>query len=256
MRESGRRKTQRRQGARAQRERGLKSVRRGMGRWEDVDESGTIDRFISLSPPVPLSLVGFPSAPLRCCVEFLNVIRFEIRHARQEAPRARRVVALTGRASPRRAGSRRFAAPKGCGVSSGRGLATPQAFARDPVLVWECTTGAARRLPPAPNDGHRALAALGRRSFAFDPRDPERRRSSSAHGVNPVFELHGSLWNLHCTGCSRNREDWRAPLFPRFHRGASAAVSSGRGSSGSARLCLRTCSRTRSRRRAGPTYSS
>lgn len=77
-------------------------------------------------------------------------------------------------------------------------LATPEAFQRQPQLVWEWY--AWRRqlaLGAIPHDGHRALAALQRR---FDVRVVTQNvdRLHQVGGAWNVVELHGSLFSAHC----------------------------------------------------------
>jgi NAD-dependent deacetylase len=97
-------------------------------------------------------------------------------------------------------------------------LATPQAFARDPKLVWEFYTW--RRdiiAKAAPNPAHYALAELERRKPGFtlitQNVDGLHRRAGSVN----VIEIHGTLWRLRCTGCGALSENYEAllPDLPR-----------------------------------------
>ncbi|MBI1898025.1 MAG: NAD-dependent deacylase [Acidobacteria bacterium] len=92
-------------------------------------------------------------------------------------------------------------------------LATPQAFARDPRLVWEWYDWRRGIVAGArANPGHHALAALESRLPRFtlitQNVDGLHRRAGSR---NPI-ELHGSIWKLRCTRCSREHGDDRVPL--------------------------------------------
>jgi NAD-dependent deacetylase len=138
----------------------------------------------------------------------------EIRLLAEKLRGARRVVALTGAGVSAESGVPTFRGPEGLWRSfRPEDLATPQAFARDPVLVWEWYDWRRQKVGAcSPNDGHRALAELGRRSFAFDLVTQNVDGLHRLAGSSPVWELHGSLWNVRCTRCSRNREDRRAPL--------------------------------------------
>lgn len=88
-------------------------------------------------------------------------------------------------------------------------LATPQAFARDPRLVWRWYSwrrglvGAA-----APNAGHRALAELERRvpSFTLVTQNVDGLHQEA--GSEAVVELHG---NIRRTKCSREDTVVEAP---------------------------------------------
>jgi NAD-dependent deacetylase len=127
---------------------------------------------------------------------------------------SRRVVALTGAGVSAESGVPTFRGAEGLWRDfRPEELATPQAFARDPVLVWEWYDWRRQKVGAcSPNEGHRALAALGRQSFAFDLVTQNVDGLHRLAGSSPVLELHGSLWNLRCVRCFRNREDRCAPL--------------------------------------------
>jgi NAD-dependent deacetylase len=138
----------------------------------------------------------------------------EIRIVAEKLRGARRVVALTGAGVSAESGVPTFRGAEGLWRRfRPEELATSQAFARDPVLVWEWYDWRRQKVAAcAPNDGHRALADLGRRAFAFDLVTQNVDGLHRLAGSDPVWELHGSLWNVRCTRCSRDREDRRAPL--------------------------------------------
>jgi len=138
----------------------------------------------------------------------------EIRMLAKKLRGARRVVALTGAGVSAESGVPTFRGAEGLWRKfRPEELATPQAFASDPVLVWEWYDWRRQKVANcSPNEGHRALAEMGRRSFAFDLVTQNVDGLHRLAGSDPVLELHGNLWNLCCTGCSRNREDRRAPL--------------------------------------------
>jgi len=82
-------------------------------------------------------------------------------------------------------------------------LATPEAFERDPELVWEFY--AMRRLKAGevdPNPGHFALAELGRRirNFTLITQNVDGLHQKS--GSPGVIELHGNITRVKCShGC-------------------------------------------------------
>jgi NAD-dependent deacetylase len=127
---------------------------------------------------------------------------------------ARRVAALTGAGVSAESGVPTFRGPEGLWKNyKPEMLATPQAFAKDPELVWEWYDWRRQKVAAcSPNDGHRALAELGRRSFAFDLITQNVDGLHRLAGSSSLSELHGSLWTLRCTACSREREDRSAPL--------------------------------------------
>jgi|TARA_B100000315_G_scaffold215699_2_gene215144 NAD-dependent deacetylase len=78
-------------------------------------------------------------------------------------------------------------------------LATAEAFARDPALVWEWyawrrSTIAACR----PNRAHEVIAAWGRRYADFTLITQNVDGLHEAAGTRHVVRMHGSLWELQC----------------------------------------------------------
>ena len=96
-------------------------------------------------------------------------------------------------------------------------VATPWAFASDPLKVWrfyEARRAQARTCNP--NPGHLGLADLERRlggRFALATQNVD--GLHRAAGSQKVIELHGSLWRVRCTRCHEEREDSTVP-FPRL----------------------------------------
>lgn len=92
-------------------------------------------------------------------------------------------------------------------------LATPEAFSRDPKLVWEFY-GWRRELigPLNPNPGHFALAEIERRVPRFTLITQNIDGLHKKAGSQNIVELHGNLWKARCTGCEQVVEDLRIPL--------------------------------------------
>jgi NAD-dependent deacetylase len=79
-------------------------------------------------------------------------------------------------------------------------LATPEAFARDPRLVWEWYAWRRKRVEKAaPNPGHEALAELERRvpSFALITQNVDGLHWQA--GSQNVLELHGNIQRSTCS---------------------------------------------------------
>lgn len=92
-------------------------------------------------------------------------------------------------------------------------LATPQAFARDPKLVWEWYAWRRDTIAGlSPNAAHLALAAMERRLPGFRLATQNVDGLHAAAGSRALLELHGSLWRLRCVGCGQAAEDRRVPL--------------------------------------------
>ena len=96
-------------------------------------------------------------------------------------------------------------------------LATPEAFAQDPQLVWEWY-GWRRDLirDAAPNPAHFALGELakhvGSASIITQNVDGLHQRALAdlgLAGLVEIVEIHGSIWRMRCISCEREREDLR-----------------------------------------------
>lgn len=91
-------------------------------------------------------------------------------------------------------------------------VATPEAFARDPSLVWDFYS--ARRqaaLASSPNAAHRALAEMETRFLEFHLATQNVDGLHGRAGSRRVAELHGSLERVRCAGCGSAR-DWTDDL--------------------------------------------
>jgi len=92
-------------------------------------------------------------------------------------------------------------------------LATPEAFARDPRLVWEWYDWRRGLIARAePNAGHRALAELERRAGRFTLITQNVDGLHDRAGSRNVLKVHGDIWMVRCTACGRETRDDRVPL--------------------------------------------
>jgi len=124
------------------------------------------------------------------------------------------ILALTGAGVSAESGLQTFRGPGG--LWEGRNpieLASPEAFARDPLTVWRFYAWRRERAAAAePNPGHRALAALEAARERFDLVTQNVDGLHERAGSRRVIRLHGSLWTLRCTAEETEREDRRADL--------------------------------------------
>jgi len=125
--------------------------------------------------------------------------------------KARRVVALTGAGISAESGVPTFRGAEGLWRSfRPEDLATPRAFARDPLLVWEWYESRRRRMGAVrPNAGHDALVRLEARVPEFLLATQNVDGLHGLAGSRRMVELHGNLWRLRCLGCGAVREDRR-----------------------------------------------
>ncbi|WP_406693763.1 NAD-dependent deacylase [Singulisphaera sp. Ch08] len=135
--------------------------------------------------------------------------------------KAGRVTVLTGAGVSAESGIPTF---RGLGgLWNGRdpmSLATPQAFAANPELVWEFYNWRRELVTQAePNPGHRALAEFSRRLTSLTLVTQNVDRLHQRAGSRDVIELHGNLFEVRCTGCSRtfDRSGETLPPLPRCH---------------------------------------
>jgi NAD-dependent deacetylase len=127
---------------------------------------------------------------------------------------ARAVAVLTGAGISAESGVPTFRGPGGLWRSHRpEDLATPEAFARDPRLVWEWYDWRRGRIAAAePNPGHQALVRLEDRAGSFTLVTQNVDGLHERAGSRSVIRLHGSIWSVRCTGCGAEREDRRVPL--------------------------------------------
>ncbi len=140
--------------------------------------------------------------------------------------RADRVAVLTGAGVSAESGLATFRG--GGGLWEGHrveDVATPGAFARDPLLVWRFYHARRSALRSAqPNPGHLALAQMedrwGSEHFTLITQNVDglHRAAGSRH----VLEVHGSLARVRCSGCGKveDRGTEELPELPRCDCGA------------------------------------
>jgi len=92
-------------------------------------------------------------------------------------------------------------------------LATPEAFARDPKLVWEWYDyRRALIAKAAPNAAHRALVQLEIRKRGFTLITQNVDGLHDLAGSGKILKLHGDIWRMRCTVCGANFPNRRVPL--------------------------------------------
>ena len=129
---------------------------------------------------------------------------------------ARRICILTGAGVSAESGIPTF---RGLGgLWRGRdplSLATPAAFAHDPLSVWEFYNWRRTLVrQSSPNPAHHALAELARRARRLTLVTQNVDRLHQSAGSVDVLELHGNLGEVICTGCRTVFDRWEVDLPP------------------------------------------
>ncbi|OGD20188.1 MAG: NAD-dependent deacylase [Candidatus Aminicenantes bacterium RBG_16_63_16] len=125
-----------------------------------------------------------------------------------------RVAALTGSGISAESGVPTFRGKEGLWKQfRAEELATPEAFARDPRLVWEwydwrrAIIGACR-----PNPGHQVLVRWEKRFPGFVMITQNVDGLHRQAGSERVLELHGNIWEMRCTVEGTVTENRDSPL--------------------------------------------
>jgi NAD-dependent deacetylase len=127
------------------------------------------------------------------------------------------IAVLTGAGVSAESGVPTFRGPGGLWHSfRAEDLATPQAFRRDPRLVWEWYDWRRGLIAACrPNAAHLVLAEIEQRVDEFTLITQNIDGLHQSAGSQRVVELHGNIWRLRCTReCRPAWEDRRVPLDP------------------------------------------
>lgn len=96
-------------------------------------------------------------------------------------------------------------------------LAAPEAFRRDPKLVWEWYNWRREIIATKiPNAAHLALAAMERQSPSFTLITQNVDGLHAKAASKNLIEIHGNIWKVRCTacGCISMNEDVPIPILP------------------------------------------
>jgi NAD-dependent deacetylase len=129
--------------------------------------------------------------------------------------RETRITVLTGAGVSAASGVPTFRGPGGLWRNfRPEELATPQAFARDPRLVWEWYDWRRSLIAACrPNRAHEVLAGWSRRfaHFALITQNVDGlHEAAGTHGTHGVVRMHGSIWDVRCARpCTAGATPWR-----------------------------------------------
>lgn len=124
---------------------------------------------------------------------------------------ASRVVILTGAGVSQESGLRTFRdAQTGLWAQyKPEDLASPEAFERDPKLVWDWYAWRREAIKGVrPNPGHYALVEMEKRIPAFTLITQNVDGLHRFAGSQNVLELHGNIQKVRCSECGRFTENW------------------------------------------------
>lgn len=135
--------------------------------------------------------------------------------ARSHIASARAITILTGAGISADSGIPTFRGEEGLWRNyRAEDLATPEAFARDPRLVWEWYNWRRELIATKqPNPAHIALAELERRRpdrFWLITQNVD--GLHRAAGSQCLSEIHGNIWKVRCTGCGLVSDNREVPL--------------------------------------------
>ena len=133
---------------------------------------------------------------------------------RQRLAAARNITVLTGAGISADSGVPTFRGADGFWRQyRAEDLATPDAFARDPKLVWEWYNWRRELLAmKQPNAAHLGIVELERRSPTFWLITQNVDGLHRDAGSRNLSEIHGNIWKVRCTGCHAVDENREVPI--------------------------------------------
>ena len=138
----------------------------------------------------------------------------DLAQAREWLSAATRVAVLTGAGISAESGVPTFRGEGGLWKEyKPEELATPEAFLKDPRLVWEWYNYRREIIANAlPNLAHKALVQLEikKRDYTLITQNVDGLHDRAGSGRQ--LKLHGDIWRMRCTQCGANWPDRRAPL--------------------------------------------
>jgi NAD-dependent deacetylase len=128
----------------------------------------------------------------------------KIQALREALRKAERVAVLTGAGISAESGVPTFRGADGLwGNYNAMDLATPEAFARDPELVWRFYNWRRDLISRITfNPAHKALAELEKRIPRFTLITQNVDGLHVKAGSRNIIEIHGNLWKVRCVECS------------------------------------------------------
>jgi len=97
-------------------------------------------------------------------------------------------------------------------------LATPEAFARDPQLVWDWYRERRQRIRNAqPNAAHEAITRLAKHAdeFLLVTQNVDDLHARAGSHQETMVQIHGDIFVTRCSSCDFQRDDHEHPPSPR-----------------------------------------
>lgn len=140
----------------------------------------------------------------------------QVKGLRALLAKAERVTALTGAGISAESGVPTFRGADGLWRNYNvMDLATPEAFARDPAIVWEFYNWRRTLISGLPfNSGHKALAELESKILRFTLITQNVDGLHLKAGSKNLLEIHGNLWKVRCTVCRKISLDLSPNMGP------------------------------------------
>lgn len=131
-----------------------------------------------------------------------------------KAEKSKRIVFLTGAGISAESGVPTFRGTDGLWRNfRAEDLATPQAFERDPKLVWEWYDMRRQNLLPLePNKAHKAIADIEKTGYEVTLITQNVDGLHQKAGNVNCLELHGNIWNVRCIDEGKIFENMEVPL--------------------------------------------
>jgi NAD-dependent deacetylase len=149
------------------------------------------------------------------CISLEHVFPMDaISRTKQQLTAARAITVLTGAGISADSGIPTFRGEDGLWRNfRAEDLATPDAFARDPRLVWEWYDWRRALIASkTPNAGHHALAEIEKRCEGFTLLTQNVDGFHELAGSRNLVELHGNIWKVRCTRCGKVSFNRNVPI--------------------------------------------
>lgn len=141
-------------------------------------------------------------------------VKYSIQDVKERLNNSKAVTILTGAGISAESGVPTFRGKDGLWKNfRPEDLATPQAFKREPQIVWEWYDSRRQILSRLePNAGHFAIAEIEKRTNKFSLITQNVDGFHETAGSKNINELHGNIWHVKCLTCSKVSENRDVPI--------------------------------------------